>query len=40
MAASYASYKRLRRHEMLLHPESVELARAALAHHQIERGNT
>ncbi|HEY3808353.1 MAG TPA: glycosyltransferase family 2 protein [Steroidobacteraceae bacterium] len=39
MAASYAAYKRLRRHEMLLHPESVELARAALTHHQIERGD-
>jgi len=39
LAASYAVYKRLRRHEMKLHPESVELARAALARHHIERGN-
>jgi len=38
LAASYAVYKRLRRHEMLLHPESVELARAALRRHHIERG--
>ena len=39
LAASYAVYKRLRRHEMMLYPESVELARAALARHHIERGN-
>ena len=39
LAASYAVYKRLRRHEMLLYPESIELARAALVRHGIERGN-
>ncbi len=39
LAASYAVYKRFRRHEMMLYPESVELARAALARHQLERGN-
>ena len=37
MAASYAVYKRMRRHEMLLYPESVEIARAALVRHGIER---
>jgi hypothetical protein len=39
LAASYAVYKRLRRHEMLLYPESVEQARAALARHRIERSD-
>jgi glycosyltransferase involved in cell wall biosynthesis len=39
LAASYAVYKRLRRHEMLLYPESVEMARAALVRHGIERSH-
>jgi glycosyltransferase involved in cell wall biosynthesis len=39
LAASYAVYKRLRRHEMLLNPDSVEIARAALVRHGIERGD-
>jgi glycosyltransferase involved in cell wall biosynthesis len=37
LAASYAVYKRLRLHEMRLHPESIGIARAALKRHGIER---
>jgi len=37
LAASYAVYKRLRRYEMAVHPESIELARAALIRHGLER---
>jgi glycosyltransferase involved in cell wall biosynthesis len=40
LAASYAVYKRLRCYEMQVHPESLELARAALARHGLERGKT
>lgn len=39
LAASYAVYKRLRRHEMMLYPESVELGRATLVRHRIERAD-
>jgi glycosyltransferase involved in cell wall biosynthesis len=39
LAACYAVYKRLRRHEMLLYPESVEIARSALMRHGIERSH-
>ncbi|HXR19857.1 MAG TPA: glycosyltransferase family 2 protein [Steroidobacteraceae bacterium] len=37
LAASYAVYKRLRCYEMAVHPESIELARAALVRHGLER---
>jgi glycosyltransferase involved in cell wall biosynthesis len=37
LAASYSVYKRLRRYEMAVHPESIELARAALIRHGLER---
>ena len=40
LAASYAVYKRLRCYEMGVHPESIELARAALARHGLERGKS
>jgi glycosyltransferase involved in cell wall biosynthesis len=40
LAASYAVYKRLRRYEMKVHPESIELARAALERHGLERGKS
>jgi glycosyltransferase involved in cell wall biosynthesis len=40
LAASYAVYKRLRRYEMRVHPESIELARAALERHGLERGKS
>ena len=40
LAASYAVYKRLRGYEMSVHPESIELARAAFARHGLERGQT
>src|SRR5665213_2395351 len=40
LAASYAVYKRLRRYEMQVHPESIELARAALERHGLERGKS
>jgi len=39
LAASYAVYKRLRHHEMTVYPQSIELARATLERHEIERGN-
>jgi glycosyltransferase involved in cell wall biosynthesis len=38
LAASYAVFKRLRLYEMSVYPESIELARAALRRHGIERG--
>ena len=37
LAAHYAVYKRLRGYEMQHYPESVELARAALQRHALER---
>jgi glycosyltransferase involved in cell wall biosynthesis len=37
LAASYAVYKRLRHYEMSVFPESIELGRAALERHEIER---
>jgi len=37
LAASYSVYKRLRGYEMHVHPESIELARAALIRHGLER---
>jgi glycosyltransferase involved in cell wall biosynthesis len=40
LAASYAVYKRLRRYEMKVHPESIELARAALERHGLERAKS
>lgn len=40
LAASYAVYKRLRRYEMQVFPESIELARAALERHGLERGKS
>jgi glycosyltransferase involved in cell wall biosynthesis len=40
LAASYAVYKRLRCYEMAVYPESIELARAALARHELERRNS
>jgi glycosyltransferase involved in cell wall biosynthesis len=40
LAASYAVYKRLRCYEMGVHPESIELARAALERHGLERGRS
>jgi glycosyltransferase involved in cell wall biosynthesis len=37
LAASYAVYKRMRHHEMLVFPDSIELARNALQRHGMER---
>jgi hypothetical protein len=39
LAAHYAVYKRLRCYEMQHYPESVEIARAALRRHALEREN-
>jgi glycosyltransferase involved in cell wall biosynthesis len=40
LAASYAVYKRLRRYEMRVYPESIEIARLALERHGLERGKS
>ena len=40
LAASYAVYKRLRHHELTVYPESLELTRALLARHDLERGGS
>jgi glycosyltransferase involved in cell wall biosynthesis len=40
LAASYAVYKRLRRYEMLVYPESIEIARLALERHGLERSKS
>lgn len=37
LAASYSVYKRLRHHEMRIHPESIELGRQTLREHGLER---
>lgn len=37
LAASYAVYKRMRYQEMLLYPQSIEIARQALLRHALER---
>jgi glycosyltransferase involved in cell wall biosynthesis len=37
LAASYSVYKRLRRYEMAVYPESIEHARTALIRHGLER---